>query len=339
MMRSGLKELGLLADASAAEDVLAAFDRLLIRLQDIAIRELQDQPLTNDLAFLGDFATSYDDLLGRISRLGGPIRGMGDLLADDLWTTIAADVQTNLWAGEVLEEGSGTLELLVVAPRIPGGESHFVAAGPVFTYYEFRHPANDRLTDQVWREMLDGDSPPAHAPWTCSFRYPCSSGPDSPESAEGTARADAARRPSLTEWLVAHGGVPRSSVVSSSSARDLSTTGGLRHPLYGIPLDGSGWLDLEAFQVALDGRREAIERCYTAALAQAPALEGNVTFEVLIDERGGVTVEVPNAMPDLGDTGVPECIAAQLRAMSFSSHPPEGGEVRVRVPITLALEW
>jgi hypothetical protein len=44
-----------------------------------------------------------------------------------------------------------------------------VAKGGVFSYYEFAWPAEDRLTDEKWRQMLDeGQAPPPPA-WIESF--------------------------------------------------------------------------------------------------------------------------------------------------------------------------
>jgi hypothetical protein len=39
--------------------------------------------------------------------------------------------------------------------------------GAVFSYYEFKHPMADRLTDEKWQEMRD--SRPPQPEWTKSF--------------------------------------------------------------------------------------------------------------------------------------------------------------------------
>jgi len=44
-----------------------------------------------------------------------------------------------------------------------------VAKGGVFSYYEFPWPAEDRLTDEQWREMLESDEPPSRPEWIASF--------------------------------------------------------------------------------------------------------------------------------------------------------------------------
>jgi hypothetical protein len=41
-----------------------------------------------------------------------------------------------------------------------------VAVGGVFSYYEFKQPIADRLTDEAWQAM---DPRPARPVWTASF--------------------------------------------------------------------------------------------------------------------------------------------------------------------------
>ena len=66
--------------------------------------------------------------------------------------------------GKVVEEGVGYVDLIIVA--CPGPEDLlFLAAGPVLSYYEFKHPMNDRLTDEAWRELLASPDRPERPPW------------------------------------------------------------------------------------------------------------------------------------------------------------------------------
>jgi hypothetical protein len=72
----------------------------------------------------------------------------------------------------VLEEAVGRInELHAVVPLIEedGTISLQVVKGGVFSYYEFVWPADDRLTDEVWREMLDEGTAPDPPAWTGSF--------------------------------------------------------------------------------------------------------------------------------------------------------------------------
>jgi hypothetical protein len=70
---------------------------------------------------------------------------------------------TDCNTGMVLEEGVGYVDLILVAYIVPDGRI-IVGAGPVFSYYEFKHPMDDRLTDEKWKEML-GSDPPEKPGW------------------------------------------------------------------------------------------------------------------------------------------------------------------------------
>jgi hypothetical protein len=67
----------------------------------------------------------------------------------------------------VLEEGVGYVDLIVVAYKVPDGRV-LIGAGPVMSYYEFKQPMQERLTDEEWREML-GSEPPERPEWYCNF--------------------------------------------------------------------------------------------------------------------------------------------------------------------------
>jgi len=40
-----------------------------------------------------------------------------------------------------------------------------LAAAPVLSYYEFKHPMSNRLTDEAWRELLDSPKKPERPRW------------------------------------------------------------------------------------------------------------------------------------------------------------------------------
>jgi len=61
----------------------------------------------------------------------------------------------------------GYVRLMVVAYKVPDGRV-LVGAGPVMSYYEFKHPMADRLTDEAWRELLESD-PPEDPEWVLNF--------------------------------------------------------------------------------------------------------------------------------------------------------------------------
>ncbi|MGC9514633.1 DUF3160 domain-containing protein [Methanocrinis sp.] len=153
MNRVGLEEAGLLDDPSQSR--LESLETILERLEEISTKELEGGELTEeDVEFIGDFG----------ERLNGAIEGVDDKSKK---TTIVADVHTDPNTGQVLEEGVGRVRLAAVAYDLPDGRI-LLGAGPVFSYYEFKQPIGDRLTDEAWRDML-AESPPADPEWTASF--------------------------------------------------------------------------------------------------------------------------------------------------------------------------
>jgi hypothetical protein len=72
----------------------------------------------------------------------------------------------------VLEEAVGRInEIYVIVPLInnDGTIQLQVAKGGTFAYYEFPWPADDRLTDEKWRQMLDEGTAPPLPTWTDTF--------------------------------------------------------------------------------------------------------------------------------------------------------------------------
>ncbi|MFC1706170.1 DUF3160 domain-containing protein [Planctomycetota bacterium] len=125
----------------AAAKRLENTEDLLTRLLTLARRELSGQKLSKeDSEYLKYMAAWLQ------SAMSG-----ADL--DAMKTTVIADVFTEATTQTVVEVGTGPLALLVVASPLPGGGFGLVS-GPAFTTYEFKHPAEDRLTDEAWREML-----------------------------------------------------------------------------------------------------------------------------------------------------------------------------------------
>jgi hypothetical protein len=75
-------------------------------------------------------------------------------------------VHTDPNSGQVLEEGVGyPLDIFVVVPV--NGELR-ISQGAIFSYYEFKWPMSNRLTDGEWQDMLKTD-PPEMPEWMGSF--------------------------------------------------------------------------------------------------------------------------------------------------------------------------
>jgi len=79
-----------------------------------------------------------------------------------------ADVHTDGNTREILEEGIGFIKTAVIAYKLPQGNI-VLGIGPVLNYYEFKQPMNNRLTDEAWREILEGSNTPDEPEWVENF--------------------------------------------------------------------------------------------------------------------------------------------------------------------------
>lgn len=77
---------------------------------------------------------------------------------------IIGDVFTEPGSGQVLEEGVGDVLPLYAIVTINGRQ--WLTEGGAFSYYEFRQPMSNRLTDQAWRAMTHRPPLPS---WTASY--------------------------------------------------------------------------------------------------------------------------------------------------------------------------
>lgn len=154
MTRLGLDALSVLDTQGRSR--LLNLESLLDRILEISVKELENQPLTNDdYEFINDFG----------EQLEGAVLGVSDRGTS---TVLVADVHTDSNTEKVLEEGVGFADLILAAYRVPDGRI-LMGVGPVFTYYEFKHPMNDRLTDEAWKEMLQGPEKPDPPAWIYSY--------------------------------------------------------------------------------------------------------------------------------------------------------------------------
>lgn len=154
MTNKGLDEMNVLDKSSKAR--LQNLENILERLIEISKQELENKELTqNDY----DFIKNFGNQLKRV------IEDVDDKAKK---TTIIADVHTNPNSEQVLEEGVGYVDLMIVAYKVPDGRI-LIGAGPIMSYYEFKQPMNDRLTDEKWQEMLQTGKQPDRPEWTNSF--------------------------------------------------------------------------------------------------------------------------------------------------------------------------
>ncbi len=153
MTSEGLDELDVLDDS--ARNRLQNLDRILVKLIELSEKELENEELTQtDYEFIKNFGEELNSVIEDVDEKAKK-------------TTIVADVHTDQNTGHVLEEGVGYVDLIVVAYKVPDGRI-LVGAGPVMTYYEFKQPMKDRLTDEKWRELLK-EKPPEKPEWINNF--------------------------------------------------------------------------------------------------------------------------------------------------------------------------
>jgi len=149
--RARLDALDVLSAARVTEfeGMASVIDRLEAMVQkELSGKELSD----DDCAWLRGFG----------KRLAGIT---GSVEAEDQKAMMVADVHTDANSGQVLEEGVGYVDFLVVRVKDPDGTVRY-RTGPVFSYYEFKQPMSDRLTDEQWKAMLAGGQAPDRPAWT-----------------------------------------------------------------------------------------------------------------------------------------------------------------------------
>jgi hypothetical protein len=173
LTRTGLDDLHVLNGVQ--RDRLVVLENLLINLREIALAELESRPLS----------ITQKELLARFDQALAPLtNGIPEGL--DSSTVLVADVHTDGNTSRVLEEGVGYVKLLVAAYPLPDG-GVTLGAGPVMSYYEFKWPMSDRLTDEKWAALLENGQQPAEPEWTKLFAAPATL---PAEDADGNRLAD-----------------------------------------------------------------------------------------------------------------------------------------------------
>lgn len=162
MTIDGLRSRDMLEDSTGAS--LEELESLALKLKVISEKELAEKPLDE---------AEYD----LIRSFGGQLEhfwleAMKDEGVDDASAVIEnpaaliADVATDP-SGWVLEEGIGYVNSIFVVVPVEG--TLRIAKGAVYSYYEFPWPAEDRLTDEKWREMLENGQTPEPPSWVRSY--------------------------------------------------------------------------------------------------------------------------------------------------------------------------
>jgi hypothetical protein len=131
---------------------LSRLEEILLQILDIVAKQLTNEPLsTEDHKFFIELPSMLDSVVPKTPN-------------QSLSMALVADVHTHSVEANVVEEAVGNVDLIIVACPMPEGKA-FLAVGPVSSYYEFKHPMSDRLTDKAWRELLDSPKKPDRPEW------------------------------------------------------------------------------------------------------------------------------------------------------------------------------
>lgn len=142
-------------DQPGTQEYMAHLERLADHLDafsQIAVKELRGESISEDDNYQILSCLELKDCL--TSPYYSP-----DFLKQDPIPLVASVAG---YENEVLEAAIGQLNRIYVAVSIQGQLQ--IAQGGIFTYFEFKQPRSERLTDQAWREKLVSD-PPAAPPW------------------------------------------------------------------------------------------------------------------------------------------------------------------------------
>lgn len=161
MTIDGLSKRGLLIDEFG--DKLQSLYDTLVSLKQISEKELTSTPLTEEENSLIEY---FGSRLEGITTFSPEINDSISCDADKKMAIIA-DVHTDVNTEMVLEEGVGNPYHIYVVVEVNGVQ--YLMKGGAFSYYEFKHPMGDRLTDEKWQQMLKEGKAPEVPEWTKSF--------------------------------------------------------------------------------------------------------------------------------------------------------------------------
>jgi hypothetical protein len=164
--RQLLQPRGLLVSTIAEK--LDDFESMVAFLLRCAEKQLQNKPLTKDEYKRLQFIGGEMDALALHVVSDGKARDWSEVIHPaDRNMACVADVHTGAVA---LEEAVGHAHEIFVIVPIEG--KLVLARGSVLSYYEFLQPADKRLTDEQWQEMLKKRKAPPQPAWVKSFTVP-----------------------------------------------------------------------------------------------------------------------------------------------------------------------
>ena len=161
MTYDGLQARDLLTDTMS--DKLKGLKEMLMQLKAIAEKELTGTSLSDDeYAYIRYFGNRLEDVTTFPPDVASAVESDTDKAM-----AVVADVHTDTNTGQVLEEGVGNPYHMMVVVPVDGHLT--LCQGAAFSYYEFRQPMSDRLTDEAWQAKLKDNTAPETPAWTKSF--------------------------------------------------------------------------------------------------------------------------------------------------------------------------
>ena len=137
-----------------AQEALTALNNIADKALSIAQLELDDQPVPDEqLAWIATIPNELAKYVMIYQDRGGYAQN-----PDQFRMAVIADVFTNGELQVVLETGVGIPYRIYVALNDGQGGKR-IAVGYTFSYYEFVHPMEDRLTDEAWKEAVYSGQP------------------------------------------------------------------------------------------------------------------------------------------------------------------------------------
>jgi hypothetical protein len=123
-------------------------NNILENLIVISNKELRHEALTEgEYDFIDNFADTSKRLIILLASQpgGGDVIDIGEIMN----AIMIADVHTEGNTGQALEEGVGKIRTGLFVYRAPQNNNLVLGIGPIFSYYEFKQPMENRLTDEA----------------------------------------------------------------------------------------------------------------------------------------------------------------------------------------------
>ncbi len=160
LMRNGLAQRNLLT--KQADGLLATEADMFSFFERIASDELAAKPISskdnNRLRYIGGELEALWWRTADVAKYATPTNDDDEALVADIASSSKG----------VLELGTGRIDRILVL--VPDDHGNFqLAAGGVYSYYEFLNPPGQRLTDKEWQGLLDSGKAPARPSWETSF--------------------------------------------------------------------------------------------------------------------------------------------------------------------------